>query len=301
MPTNSKFFPLVSIIVNCYNGEDYIEDAVKSILSQTYKNFEVIFWDNQSNDQSAYIYKSFKDRRLKYYYAKKHSSLYEARNLAIKKSKGKFIAFLDIDDLWTKDKLSLQVKKFRDKKIGLVYSNYYILNQFTGSKKLFYPKKLPNGFIFKELLKEYFIGICTVIIKKNVFKKNKKLFNIKYNIIGDFDFFTRISKKIYFSSINLPLSIYRIHNKSLSNKNYEMHINELKYWVKNQKTFDNHCLSYVKEKIIYMDILLSLLKKKKSIFLIKRILKIKSLKKKTKLFIFLLLPNLILKKLKKIF
>ena len=276
MVTNSKSFPLVSIVMNCYNGENYIEDAVKSILSQTYTNFEVIFWDNQSKDQSAYIYKGFKDKRLKYYYAKKHSSLYEARNLAIKKSKGKFIAFLDADDLWTEDKLSLQVKKFRDKKIGLVYSNYYILNQFTGFKKLFYKKKLPSGLIFRELLKEYFLGICTVIIKKDIFEKNKKWFNTKYNIIGDFDFFTRISKKIHFASINLPLSIYRIHNDSLSSKNYEMHINELNLWIKNQKTFDNNYLSFIKEKIIYMEIFLSILKKKKYISQTKRILKIKS-------------------------
>ena len=129
MQINSNNYPLVSVIMNCYNGEAYIAEAVKSILDQTYKNFEVIFWDNQSRDKSAIIYKSFKDKRLKYFYAKKHTSLYEARNLAIKKSKGKFISFLDTDDLWTENKLYLQVKKLENKNIGLVYSNYFFLNQ----------------------------------------------------------------------------------------------------------------------------------------------------------------------------
>ena len=86
MRINSNNYPLVSVIINCFNGETYIAEAVKSILDQTYKNFEVIFWDNQSRDKSAIIYKSFNDKRLKYYYAKKRTSLYEARNLAIKKS-----------------------------------------------------------------------------------------------------------------------------------------------------------------------------------------------------------------------
>ena len=107
-----KSFPLVSIIMNCYNGETYLIDAIKSILGQTYKNFEVIFWDNQSKDESANIFKSFDDKRLNYYYSKKHTTLYEARNLAIKKSKGEFIAFLDTDDIWASNKLYLQIKKY---------------------------------------------------------------------------------------------------------------------------------------------------------------------------------------------
>ena len=188
-----------------------------------------------------------------------------------------------------------------DKKIALVYSNYYILNQITGFKKIFYKKKLPEGLIFQELLKEYFLGICTVIMKKEIFEKNKELFNTKYNIIGDFYLFTRISKKIHFASIDLPLSIYRIHSKSFSNKNYQIHISELKHWIKNQKNFDNNSLSSVKERIFYMETLLSLINKKKYIFCIKKILKIKSYKKKIKLFFFLLVPSFILKKMKENF
>jgi glycosyltransferase involved in cell wall biosynthesis len=301
MLINPKNYPLISVVMNCYNGENYISNSVKSILMQTYKNFEIIFWDNQSKDKSASIYKSFKDKRLKYYYAKKHTSLYEARNLAIKKTKGKFIAFLDVDDLWIKDKLNLQVKKFTDKKIGLVYSNYYILNQITGRKKIFSKKKLPEGLIFQELLKEYFVGICTVIMRKDIFKKNKEMFNKDYNIIGDFDLFTRISKKIHFASIDLPLSIYRVHNKSLSRKNYDTLINEFKHWIKNQRIFNNNSLNFIKEKIIYMEVLQSILNETNFILCMKKIIKINSFKMKIKLFIFLLVPNFILIKLKENF
>ena len=84
---------LISIVVNCYNGEKYLKDCLKSIKFQTYKNWEVIFWDNQSNDKSKRIFLAFKEKRFKYFKAKKHTSLYEARNLAILKCKGKIVTF----------------------------------------------------------------------------------------------------------------------------------------------------------------------------------------------------------------
>ena len=117
--------PLVSIIMNCFNGERYLESAINSVINQTYKHWELIFWDNKSSDNSAKILKKFKDKRIRYFYSKNKTVLYKARNLAIKKSKGKFLAFLDVDDMWEKNKLSLQIPEFKNKKIGLVYSNFY--------------------------------------------------------------------------------------------------------------------------------------------------------------------------------
>ena len=297
MPIHSNSYPLVSIIMNCYNGEKYLADAVKSILKQSYKNFEVIFWDNQSKDNSANIYKSFKDKRLKYYYAKNFTSLYKARNLAIKKSKGKYIAFLDVDDLWIKNKLSLQLKKFEDDKIGLVYSNYYILNQFTGLKKIFYKKKLPEGLIYKELLNYYCLGLGTVVIRKDIFKNKKSVFDKQYNIIGDFVFFTKISRDINFSCIQKPLLIYRVHKNSLSNKNYQMHINELKLWYKQQNFFDHKMLYFIEQKILYMETMLNIYNKRYFLS-VKKLFKINSFKKKLNIIILLLMPNFILKELK---
>jgi glycosyltransferase involved in cell wall biosynthesis len=283
--------------MNCYNGGTYLADAIKSILFQTYENFEVIFWDNQSNDNSAVKYKSFKDKRLKYYYAKKHTSLYQARNLALKKARGEFVAFLDTDDIWLKNKLSSQIERFKNNKISIVYSNYYILNQVTGLKKIAYGNKLPEGIIYKELLENYFLGIGTVLIKKDIFLKKKNFFNKRFNIIGDFDYFIRLSKNNYFSCIQLPLSIYRIHKESFSNKNYQMHVDELKFWIKKQNFFNKNLLFFVKQKILYMTIILNIFNKRYFLSL-KMIKKIHPLNKKIKLYIFLIIPNFILKKLK---
>ena len=77
-----------------------MDEALLSIINQTYKNWELIFWDNLSNDNSKEIFKKYNDKRFKYFLADKHTVLYEARNLAIKKTKGEFVAFLDTDDIW---------------------------------------------------------------------------------------------------------------------------------------------------------------------------------------------------------
>ncbi len=115
--------PLVSIIINCFNGEKYLKETLVSVLNQSYKNWEIIFWDNQSIDKSKSIFNSFSDKRFKYFYAEQHTPLYKARNLAIEKSNGELIAFIDTDDLWEKNKLELQVSLFANSKISLVYSN----------------------------------------------------------------------------------------------------------------------------------------------------------------------------------
>ena len=102
--------PETSIIMNCHNGEKYLSEAIKSVFSQTYKNWELIFWDNGSTDKSKKIFKNFKDNRLRYFYKHKKVSLYESRNSACKKARGDYIAFLDVDDIWFSKKLEWQIK-----------------------------------------------------------------------------------------------------------------------------------------------------------------------------------------------
>ena len=117
---------LVTIILNCYNGEKYLIEALKSIENQTYKNWELVFWDNLSTDKSKEILKSFKNKKFRYFKSKKHTSLYSARNLAIRKAKGEYISFLDCDDTWENNKLKKQIKLFEDKKVAVVYGNLFV-------------------------------------------------------------------------------------------------------------------------------------------------------------------------------
>ncbi len=262
MKTNLIFNPLISIIINCHNGEKYLHEALKSILKQTYKKWEVIFWDNKSKDKSKEIFKFYKDKRFKYFYSKKFTSLYKARNLAIKKSKGELISFLDVDDTWLPKKLSQQVSLFKDDKIGVVYSNLYILDQKNNRKKIFSNKLLPSGKITSEIIRNYKVSILTVLIKKKILNTYNLKFNNLYNIIGDFDLMFKLSQKTSFKYLNEPTGTYRVHDNNLTLKKYNLGIEEQERWVKEQKkkkffTFKNE-IKYIELEIKYKKIKLSI-------------------------------------------
>jgi len=228
--------PLVSVIVNCHNGQKYLAECIRSILNQTYTNFEIIFWDNFSTDNSYKIVNKFKDKRIRKFKIKKFSSLYKSRNLAISKSKGKYIAFLDTDDWWCKTKLEEQIIFLKkNKKYKMVYTNFYLYFQNTNKfKKCYY--SLPSGSITQKLLNNYTIGILTVLLEKKFFKKF--VFNEKYNIVGDFDFFINLSRHYNIGSIDKPLTFYRIHKSNFSIKKVDHYYNELKNWLNfNEKKF----------------------------------------------------------------
>ncbi len=227
--------PLISVIVNCHNGERFLSEAIKSIIFQKYKNWEIIFFDNKSTDKSVKILKSFRDKRIRLYFNKTKTifPLYKARNEAIQKAKGSFIGFLDTDDTWKKNKLYDQVKVLKKNPlIKIFYSNYICLFQETKKKVSRFNFKLPSGFITQDLLNLNFIGINTLLIDKKIFKKYK--FNEKLNIIGDYDLLINLSLKFRILAIQKPLSFYRIHKNNYS-KNTEIYFNEMLEWNKKNK------------------------------------------------------------------
>jgi len=244
--------PLVSIIMNCFNGEKYLREAIDSVISQTYENWELIFWDNQSKDKSSEIFKSHKDKRLKYFLANQHTSLYKARNLAIEKSNGDYIAFLDTDDLWEKDKLELQMHFFNNPEIGAVFTNAWIIKKSIEKKKLHEKKKLPQGYIYNNLIKHFNVGIVTIVIRKKYYEKLNKKFDERFSHIGDFDLFLRLSKICKFHGIQKPLASYRLHGKNLSILNKEKEIEESELWLKeNKSNLEEDQIKNIKRKVYY--------------------------------------------------
>jgi glycosyltransferase involved in cell wall biosynthesis len=206
--------PLVSIIINCLNGSKYLNEAIKSVLDQTYKNWEIIFFDNNSTDQSRSILQTYNEKRIKYFKSKVTHTLYKARNLAIKKSKGDLIAFLDVDDWWTKNKLKKQVNFFlTHKTVDVIYSNVFLFNEKKKEKKIFIKRKLNTGKITQKLINKYELPILSSVVKKKVFDQIK--FDNRFTIIGDFDFFFRLSLVRNISAIQEPLAYYRIHSFNL--------------------------------------------------------------------------------------
>ena len=242
---------LVSVILNCYNGEQYLRDALNSVISQTYKNWELIFWDNKSTDNSKKIFETYKKENFKYFCSNEHTSLYAARNLAKQKCQGEFIAFIDADDTWEESKLEKQINLFNNKLVGVVYGNLWIYNQKLKKKKILSKEKLLKGKIFNKIFSNYNIGIITAMIRKKVLIDNNINFMNNLNHIGDFDLFIKLSKVCEFDSIQEPVATYRIHGNNLSLRNIDKEIHEMKNWLKkNQKDLNKDQLTQFLNRIV---------------------------------------------------
>ena len=282
--------------MNCHNGEKYLKKSLDSLINQSYDNWELIFWDNQSQDNSKKILESYKEKKFKYFYNEKKTTLYKARNLGIKKATGDYICFLDTDDFWAPNKLEKQKIFFQSNpSINVVYGNYFIINEKLNTKKLAHKtKNLPRGKIFLSLLENYRVGLLTLCFKKNIFLK----FDERFDIIGDFDSVLKISKKEKFGVIDEPLSFYRFHNDNFSLLNKNKHFNELKTWYEENIKFDNKISDKIKNKFIneIKEIkLIALILNGKKTKALSLIFEINSLFKIIRFIIFLFIPATFLK------
>ncbi len=284
--------PLVSVIMNCYNGEQFLREAIDSIYAQTYQNWEIIFLDNASTDNSAQIAQSY-DNRLQYFSTKRFTPLGEARELAANKAKGEFLAFLDCDDYWDCEKLSQQIPLFQESNVGLVYSNYWVKD--SEREKMFSKTmRLPTGYVLDELLNNYLVGFLTAVVRREAVEKNTPFFNTKYNIIHDFDLMIRISVKWKFACVQYPLGCYRYHGDNETIKKLDQYINELEFWIEDNKS--NFEISTQKHFYRRQDILtymkgLESVKKREWMQALVYFYKLSFCIEKLKLFVVILLPQ----------
>ena len=168
---------LVSIIMPAYNAELYIASAIDSILRQSYQNWELLVVNDASSDRTAKIVQEIRDAdlRVKLFTNITNMGIADARNVALENAKGKFIAFLDSDDLWQPDKLRLQLAFMKENKASISYSGYRRINE--GGK--FLGSVVPPGLIiYEDLLKTNHIGNLTGIydcerLGKEYFRKFK--------------------------------------------------------------------------------------------------------------------------------
>lgn len=251
---------LVSVIVNCFNAEKYVETAVNSILSQTYKKVEIIIWDNVSSDRTSEIILSFEEPKIRYFRAQRHTNLYKARNLAVKQCSGEFIAFLDSDDQWHPDKLEKQIALFSNPCVGLVYSNYSLSDERDAQEgaelKLAHPKKLPRGNVFENLLKSYDVGLLTIVLRSNVIKDNAPVFDGRYSIIGDMAFVIDLAREYEFDVLQTSTATYRLHAKNESSTSGLLEFYELIKWhdekLKENTYSRSHSFLELRNKIYYL-------------------------------------------------
>ena len=211
---------LVSIITPCYNASSYISETIKSVINQTYTNWEMIIVDDCSKDNSAQIIKEFSkyDNRIKYTKTDIPSgSPALPRNIAIAMSKGEYIAFLDSDDLWIPTKLEEQIAFAEEKQYNFIYSNY---------EKMTWEGKRNNRILtmskfstYSSTIKSCDIPCLTVLLKKDII--NGICFqNIKKE---DYVFWLEVLKKGNIAyNTNKIHAIYRESNISRSSNKFEM-------------------------------------------------------------------------------
>lgn len=227
--------PLVSVLMNCYNGEKYLIEAIDSVLAQTYQNWEIIFWDNQSTDRSAEIFKSYKDPRLKYHFAPRHTLLYEARNCALEKASGEFIAFLDVDDWWLPSKLEKQIPLFSDTEVGMVCGNYWVVSERKNRRWKSLKRLAPTGWVLNDLLGFYFVGLLTLVVRRSALTSLDYPCDPRYHMIGDLDLVVRLATQWKLGCEQEPVGFYRAHDSNESLKHRSRHLGELERWLEEMK------------------------------------------------------------------
>ena len=205
---------LVSIITPSYNSELFIKETIESVLTQTYKDWEMIIVDDVSIDNSNVIIESYinRDDRIKLIKLKENSGAAVARNIAIKKAKGRFVAFLDADDLWLTNRLEDRIAFMKENDVDLSYSSYELINESGNSLgKILNP---PASLTYNDMLKENMIGCLTAIYDT---KKLGKYFMPLIRKRQDYGLWLAILKQTS-KAYKVPgvLAKYRVLNQSIS-------------------------------------------------------------------------------------
>jgi glycosyltransferase involved in cell wall biosynthesis len=206
--------PKVSIIIPTYNRANFIGETIQSILNQTFQDFEIIVVDDGSTDNTKKIIDGFikQSEKIKYLYQNHCGRPSIPRNYGFKISTGKYLAFLDSDDLWLPKKLEKQINVLeKNINVGFVDCKNIIINEFGSEIKGSYKFPIYNGDVFRELLKSNIILTPgSVIIKRDVIEKIGN-FDESLLSLDDWDLWIRISKYYGFAYINEPLFKYRVH------------------------------------------------------------------------------------------
>jgi len=265
--------PLISIIVNCRNSEKYISECIESVQNQTYGRFELIIYDNFSNDKTKFIVKNLakNDVRIKYFRSECILSLGSARNTAMTLCTGEMVAFLDSDDLWDKHKLEQQVKNIcSNENIGFCFATTVNFNNSMSlSKQREISRKIAQhnfrdpqaNFHFKRLLVSNYIGISGLLFRKKLISKVGN-FSCELEHAEDYDFILRLALRT--KGIRSGVVFYRFHESNLSKSQFHISYLETLLILNKYSNFFN--AQIIKRMVIFRYLLGSIKKREYDIF-----------------------------------
>jgi glycosyltransferase involved in cell wall biosynthesis len=215
--------PLISVIIPTYNRKDLLVDAIRSIMAQEPKNYEIIIVDDGSTDGTEEYIKSFlrhgsgQEILPVRFFEKINGGVAAARNFGIKQARGEYLAFLDADDVWIEGLLSTVMEYFKShKNISVVYTDQRISVDYVTQKRSRFKRNPPkHKFPVPFFIDNSPIQISSVVIKKKVLD-DVGGFNEKMRIHEDVELWNRISEKYEFGYIEKPLALYRLRSDNIS-------------------------------------------------------------------------------------
>ena len=216
---------LVSVILNCLNGEKFLKRSIESVLNQSIEIFEIVFIDNGSSDLSAKIAKAY-GSKISYFRNETTTTLGQARNQGIINSKGDLIAFIDADDKWKLNKIEKQIDLFKNG-ASFVFSNTE-MSGGQGKDFTLFDYSSPNvSNVFNSLLEKDFVSTSSVMFKKETYLKSNQKYNINLTIECDRDLFLRLVGESEVKYTEDVLVTRYLHNSSTSARHNAAAIKEL--------------------------------------------------------------------------
>lgn len=206
--------PKVSVLMPVYNGEKYIAQAIESVLSQSFRDFELIVIDDGSIDKSAEIVASYNDQRVRYVANPRNLGLAGARNRAIEVASGKYLAWLDCDDISLPDRLLKQVALL-DSNPNLGICGTWVRTLGLKSEQVWqYP--LHPGFVRGRMLFDDPVATSAAMVRRSCLAATELRFDTRFPPAEDYDLWERISSKNEVCNIPEVLTLYRIHPNQIS-------------------------------------------------------------------------------------
>jgi glycosyltransferase involved in cell wall biosynthesis len=214
MPT-----PIVSVLMSVHNGQDFLREAIESILNQTYRDFEFIVVDDASTDNSLNILKSFSDPRLKILEVEKNIGLVDALNLALKQAKGKYVARMDADDVSYPDRFAQQILRFKESPELVLLGCAFTYIDVNGRELSSGSPPSDNSTLQRDLI-ESGNPFChpTVMMRTQDLKDIGGYRKIVNKFAQDYDLFLRLSERGEVANLKFPLLGYRIHSNQITVK-----------------------------------------------------------------------------------
>ena len=213
--------PFFSVVINCHNSELYLEEAIESVINQSVQDFEIIIYDNASSDNTAHIASTYGDK-ICYHHSDVKLTLGAARNKAVEKAKGKYLAFLDSDDIWVPSKLEAQydaVKSYPVESVGLCGSDAMrVSSDLTPIARYSLGRLHRKNSMMISLMHDCFIPMSSTVVSREVCI-GLGGFDESFEIIEEWDLWIRIAcgfKVIYLDECLVNI---RFHSSNTS-RNY---------------------------------------------------------------------------------